>query len=273
MAQTPLEYTNGAATTLDGGIAVGTTQVIVADGSVFPDAGEFLVSIFDKATYPDPNDDAAREIILCTGRTGNTLTVTRAQESTSAVTHATGEAAELRLTAGGLNRLWDAAAEMVLLAPGSTADNILQATAATVTPLTLQAHAAQTADLLSIVTSASAALIAVSAAGDVTLAGGVDVALDSTTGSKLGTGSTQRLGFWGATPTQRPASADQAAVAMNITDGEFTALTIPDTYSTGEFVTFRGKCEELADDVRAHETLLNSLRSALVNAGIIKGSA
>ena len=273
MAQTPLEYTNGAETTLDGGLAITSTQLVAADGSVFPSSGQFLVSVWDKATYPDPNDDPAREIILCTGRTGNTLTVTRGQESTGDATHATGEACELRLTAGGLNRLWDAAAEMVLLAPSTTAQNIVQPASATVTPLTFKAHASQSADLLSIVTSASAALVSVGAAGPLNLADSVDIALGSTTGSKLGTTSTQRLGFWGTTPTQRPASADQAVVAMNITNGEFTALTIPDAYATGEFTTFRDKCEQLADDVRAHETLLNSLRAALVGAGIIKGSA
>mgnify|MGYP000967487135 CR=1 FL=1 len=113
MTVTALEYTNGAKSACDGGLAAEGTTLTVLDGSVFPASGEFLVWVWDWAQYPDPNTDPGGEIVLCTARTGNTMTVTRAQEGTSDVTHADGERVALHVTAEGLNRLWEAVAERV----------------------------------------------------------------------------------------------------------------------------------------------------------------
>ena len=58
-----------------------------------------------------------------------------------------------------------------------------------------------------------------------------------------------------------------------ITDGAIGGLTISDPPTQAELQALRDKCEELADDVRALSTLVHALRTALVNAGLIKGSA
>jgi hypothetical protein len=42
--------------------------------------------------------------------------------------------------------------------------------------------------------------------GDVTCAAGVDFVLDTATGTKFGTGATQKLAFYGATPIVRQAA-------------------------------------------------------------------
>jgi hypothetical protein len=67
---------------------------------LFPTTGNFLCTIWDKITYPDPSDDPNMEIVKVTGVSGTTFTVTRAQENTSNVNHASGSAFEMLITAG-----------------------------------------------------------------------------------------------------------------------------------------------------------------------------
>lgn len=94
-------------------------------------------------------------------------------------------------------------------------------------------------------------------ATSVTLADAVDVAINTSTGSKIGTAVGQKIGFWNATPVVQPAGAAQAAVTPT------TAITGTDTVD--EAATLAA--------IQAVETLVNGLRTALVNAGIIKGAA
>jgi len=90
-----------------------------------------------------------------------------------------------------------------------------------------------------------------------TLADSEDLSLGTTTGSKIGTGTDQKLGFWDATPVVQPAGAAQAAVTPS------TDLTGSDTVDAAAVLAA----------VQAVETLANGLRTALVSAGIIKGAA
>ena len=91
------------------------------------------------------------------------------------------------------------------------------------------------------------------------------------TGTRIGTAASQKLGFWGATPVAQPSGADQAAVTLGNTGGEIGVLTISDPPTHAEVQALRDKCEELADDVRALSTLAHALRGALVAVGVIKG--
>jgi len=68
-------------------------------------------------------------------------------------------------------------------------------------------------------------------------------------------------------------AADQAAVTLGNADGEIGGLTISDLPTQAEVQALRDACEELAEDVRALSTLVHALRTALVNSGLIKGSA
>ena len=86
--------------------AVGTsdTTVSVVDASIFPDPptdGEFNVVIWDVANFPRPDQDGDVEIMRVTERdtTADELTVTRAQEMTSASAHPEGSAIHLSPTA------------------------------------------------------------------------------------------------------------------------------------------------------------------------------
>lgn len=83
---------NASATTLD---------VTTGDGSKFPDPatdGAFNLVLWDKATYPDPSDDPNVEIVRCTARSTDTLTITRGQEGTSGVSHEEGAGVMLAIT-------------------------------------------------------------------------------------------------------------------------------------------------------------------------------
>ena len=81
------------------------------------------------------------------------------------------------------------------------------------------------------------------------------------------------VGFFGATAIEQPASANQAAVTLGNANSEIGGLTISSSYSQSEVTALRDKCEELADDVRALSTLVHALRTALVDVGLMKGSA
>lgn len=89
----------------------------------------------------------------------------------------------------------------------------------------------------------------------VSLGDAVNFGFATGTGTKIGTATGQKIGFWNATPIVRPASANQAAVAATGS----TNVT-PFGYTT-------------AAQADAIVTLVNALRTALVNMGLIKGSA
>lgn len=89
--------------------------------------------------------------------------------------------------------------------------------------LILKAAAAATAAIQEWRNSGGTVLASVTAAGvgsftGVTLADASNVVLNTTTGSKIGTGATQKLGFWNATPVvQQAAVADATDAASVIT--------------------------------------------------------
>ncbi|MBI2926177.1 MAG: hypothetical protein HYY24_10790 [Verrucomicrobia bacterium] len=87
------------------------------------------------------------------------------------------------------------------------------------------------------------------------LADAMGLVFGSTTGNKIGTATTQKLAFHGATPTVQRASSAQAVVST-------TAATNVNPYG---FTT--------AAQADAIVTLLNEIRQVLVEKGLMKGSA
>jgi hypothetical protein len=69
------QHQNLSSTTLNGSINNSVTSITVTTGSVFPSSGIFRVMVED-------------EIMVCTARSSNTLTVVRGQDGTSAASHA-----------------------------------------------------------------------------------------------------------------------------------------------------------------------------------------
>lgn len=101
---------NCARTTINqvGGINASDLSLIVSDATLFPTSGDFLVTIWDKVSYPNPCDDANTEIVKVTGVSGNTFTILRGQEDTVGVSHANAQAVEMLITAGTFEEIEDA---------------------------------------------------------------------------------------------------------------------------------------------------------------------
>ena len=93
-------FSNNAATTLSSGTSSSATSITVADGSVFP---TIAGSDYFYLTLEVASDASLKEIVKCTARSGNTLTIARAQDNSTARAFSSSDKAELRLTAAGLN--------------------------------------------------------------------------------------------------------------------------------------------------------------------------
>jgi hypothetical protein len=90
------QIVNSAQSTLNGTINNVVTSLTVANGAVFPATGNFRILVCDPVTFANP------ELMLCTARASNVLTVTRGIETTTAVGHTTGALVTHVATVAGL---------------------------------------------------------------------------------------------------------------------------------------------------------------------------
>jgi hypothetical protein len=104
-----------------------------------------------------------------------------------------------------------------------------------------------------VVTTGTLGAGATTLGGSLTL-GDNNIVAGTTTGVKVGTAITQKLGFYNATPIVQPAAAAQAAV---VTTGATSSTPF-------------GYTEAQANAIVA---LVNEMRSVLVNLGLMKGAA
>jgi len=86
------QFANNAADTLNGGINNSVTSLDLNDASEFPSAGNFRILI-------------GSEILICTARSTNTLTVLRGQEGTTAASHSDTDVVTQIVTADSIDRL------------------------------------------------------------------------------------------------------------------------------------------------------------------------
>lgn len=95
-------WTNNASSTLASGITNVATSLTVqaGQGALFPNptAGQYAM-----VTLEDVSGNI--EITKCTGRSGDTLTVVRAQEGTTGLAFSSGSRVEIRITAGMLGNM------------------------------------------------------------------------------------------------------------------------------------------------------------------------
>lgn len=103
-----------------------------------------------------------------------------------------------------------------------------------------------------------------------------NIVLAAGTGTKIGTATSQKLGFWNVTPVIQPADADQAD------QGAMTGVAVGDLVATNGGWGYSSEVnadavhtaiDQLVADVTALDTLLTATRTALVNSGVMKGSA
>lgn len=91
----------------------------------------------------------------------------------------------------------------------------------------------------------------------ITLADKVDLVLNGTTGTKIGTATSQKLSLWNATPIIQPASANQAILALDV---DVTGADTVDLAAVNA-------------NFAAIQVLVNELRANLIAVGVIKGAA
>jgi len=96
-----LKFTNNASTTLSGAIGSSDTSIQVVDASDFP---SLATGDYGYLTIVS-SDNSKVEIVKATALSGNTFTVARAQDSTTAQSFDSGSTCELRITAALLTEL------------------------------------------------------------------------------------------------------------------------------------------------------------------------
>ena len=123
-----LRAANFAQTTHPSALTSGATSLTVAtgDGDLFPSSGQFALTLWNGLTYGTPLQDPAREIVTCSSRSGDVLTIVRGQEGTTAAAHAAGGFVTLAPTAAGRKQLQDAV-DTLTVGPASAVDGNLAA--------------------------------------------------------------------------------------------------------------------------------------------------
>jgi hypothetical protein len=115
-----------------------------------------------------------------------------------------------------------------------------------------------------VVTTGTLGAGATTLAGNLTINDTRNIVLATGTGTKIGTAVGQKLGFFDKTPVVQPAGANQAALT-NSTGG-----TADGTLAA---VSGSGADTDINNNFTELHTLLNEIRTALVNLGLIKGAA
>lgn len=100
--------------------------------------------------------------------------------------------------------------------------------------------------------------------GTQTYADAIDLVFNTTTGTKIGTAVTQKIGFWNVTPVVQPAGAHQAAITDST--GGTPSFTLVDV---GVVPTQAN----INDNFASINRQLDAIRTALVASGMIKGAA
>ena len=101
-----LKVKNYAESTLAQGLSISSTQLVVAsgEGSKFPSTGPFRAVIWT-AAFSSPSSDPAREIVTMQLVSGDTFSITRGQEGTSAGNWSPGDHVAHVLTAGKIEEI------------------------------------------------------------------------------------------------------------------------------------------------------------------------
>jgi hypothetical protein len=155
-------FANNATSTLASGLAVGATSIALnfGDGAKFPSpsGGDYFL-----LTLSSGNPESAWEIVKCTARSTDTLTVVRAQEGTSDVEWFTGNRAELRWTKGS-------AEGMVQTGTAGALSSLAIVGVSDIVQHSVKAFAGQASNLAEWLSSAGAVVASMSVAGLLTVA-------------------------------------------------------------------------------------------------------
>jgi hypothetical protein len=115
---------------------------------------------------------------------------------------------------------------------------------------------------------------------DITFPAGFTLIADTGTGLAIGSGPTEKLGLWGATPVVQPSGAAQAALTDSIAGTVADAIAaIPDPADTpltadalrDDLVT--NVLPKIRDALSSLISRHNGVRNGVVLTGLLKGSA
>lgn len=97
--------------------------------------------------------------------------------------------------------------------------------------------------------------------GDVQISDAWNVILASTTGTKIGTATTQKLGFWNATPVVRPSAFTQTYATADKTHANPTATTVTNAFGTadGTYQDTSATSAAIANNFQEASTSINAL--------------
>ena len=131
-----IKFSNNFGTTISGSINDSATTISIASAAGFPTLGlgDFAFCTLQKES------PRTLEIVKVTAVSGTDLTVVRGQDGTSAAAFASGDAFELRVTAGGLNEVITGAAASETNAATSAASALASENAAAVTAAALSSE-------------------------------------------------------------------------------------------------------------------------------------
>lgn len=110
----------------------------------------------------------------------------------------------------------------------------------------------------------------------ITLTDAVNYVFGTTTGSKIGTATTQKIAFHGSTPVVQRAGSAQAAVTTTVgaaVDTTPSTNVSPYGYTETQADAIVTNINALRVDLLNAVTLVNEMRAALVEKGLVKGSA
>ncbi len=91
-----------------------------------------------------------------------------------------------------------------------------------------------------------------------------NLAFNTSTGTKIGTATNQKMAFWNATPIVQPSGANQGAITDSTTGT--AGFTLSDVTASHSQSILNNNFASLA-------RLVDNIRTALVNSGIMKGAA
>lgn len=190
----------------------------------FSDAGAYISDIFQLYRATGVGMQFLRPVLLSTGSGLTTDQTTIAIVNTTATTvNFAGAATAINMGAGAATTITLSATTAVALNTAAITSNQTTVAVINTTATTVNAFGA-----------ASVALNIGNASAPATFAGGIaiadakDIALNTTTGTKLGTATTQKIGLWNVTPVVQPSSTGEAT---GYTGAGGTALTHTDTFT------------------------------------------
>ncbi len=253
-----------------------------ADGDIvevlhYPNAGIYTGKLVSPQIVTGINDTNDNEVLLITATASavNEITVANAATGNGPSLAATGGDTNIDMTVKGkgtgsviLGQATStgvklAASQPILDANGNEEIKFV-ATGSAVNEGTITNAATGNAPSIAATGETNVSLaLAAKGTGTINLTSGVaitdakDIALGSTTGTKIGTAITEKLGFYNVTPVAQLASSAQAAVTPS------TSFAGSDTVTAATVLAA----------VQAVETLANRLRADLVTLGLIKGGA